>query len=128
MSRLATVLSLAVIGLGAPVVADPDLSWFTIDGGGGSSSGGTFSLMGTIGQPDAGATMTGGSFSLNGGFWGAGNPCPADYDGDGFISGDDMTLFVIDFEAGDLRADMDGDGFITGDDFGIFVTLFEVGC
>ncbi len=54
--------------------------------------------------------------------------CRADYDGDGFVTGDDMTLFVIDFEAGDLRADMDGDGFITGDDFTIFVTLFEIGC
>ena len=31
-----------------------DLSWFTIDGGGGISTGGDFSLSGTIGQPDAG--------------------------------------------------------------------------
>ena len=31
-----------------------DLSWHTIDGGGGYSVGGTFELNGTIGQPDAG--------------------------------------------------------------------------
>ena len=45
------------------------IDWFTIDGGGGTSSGGPYTLSGTIGQPDA-ATLTGGSFSLIGGFWG----------------------------------------------------------
>jgi hypothetical protein len=45
-----------------------DLSWFTIDGGGGTSTGGVYSLSGTIGQPDAG-TMSGGNYSLTGGFW-----------------------------------------------------------
>jgi hypothetical protein len=46
-----------------------DLSWSTIDGGGGSSSGGNFILNSTIGQPDAGA-LSGGLFTLAGGFWG----------------------------------------------------------
>ena len=45
-----------------------DLSWSTIDNGGGSSKGGQFSLSGTIGQPDAGV-LTGGNFKLEGGFW-----------------------------------------------------------
>ena len=46
------------------------LDWFTLDGGGGTSSGGNFSLSGTIGQPDANQQpMTGGAFSLTGGFW-----------------------------------------------------------
>lgn len=45
------------------------IDWFTIDGGGGTSSGGVYSLSGTIGQPDAGATMTGGQYTLVGGFW-----------------------------------------------------------
>src|SRR5688572_14222946 len=35
----------------------------------GVSSGGGFSLSGTIGQWDAGPTMTGGDFALTGGFW-----------------------------------------------------------
>lgn len=42
---------------------------FTIDGGGGTSTGGVYSVSGTIGQPDAGAPMTGGQYSLTGGFW-----------------------------------------------------------
>ena len=42
----------------------------TIDNGGGLSSGGGFSLSGTIGQPDANHKIsTGGKFSLSGGFW-----------------------------------------------------------
>ncbi len=47
-----------------------DLSWYTIDGGGATfSTGGSYSLGGTIGQPDAGS-MGGGTYQLNGGFWG----------------------------------------------------------
>lgn len=45
------------------------IDWFTIDGGGGTSTGGVYAVSGTIGQPDAG-TMTGGHYTLQGGFWG----------------------------------------------------------
>jgi hypothetical protein len=45
------------------------IDWFTIDGGGGSSSGGVYSVSGTIGQPDAGVPMTNGQYSVTGGFW-----------------------------------------------------------
>ena len=45
------------------------IDWSTIDGGGGTSTGGVYAVSGTIGQPDAGA-MTGGNYTLQGGFWG----------------------------------------------------------
>ena len=52
-----------------------DLSWHTVDGGGHTwSTGGTYALGGTIGQPDAGL-LAGGSgppsrqYTLGGGFW-----------------------------------------------------------
>src|SRR5438094_1762386 len=45
------------------------IDWFTIDGGGGTSTGGVYSVSGTIGQPDAGGPMSGGQYSLIGGFW-----------------------------------------------------------
>ena len=44
-----------------------DLSWSRIAGGGGASSGGGYTLVGTIGQHEAG-TLSGGSYSLEGGF------------------------------------------------------------
>ena len=50
------------------------INWYKIAGGGGTSSGtngsgGQISLSGTIGQPEAGAAMAGGGYSLTGGFW-----------------------------------------------------------
>src|SRR5271169_3785456 len=45
------------------------IDWYKIAGGGGTSTGATYSVTGTIGQPDAGGAMTGGSYSLTGGFW-----------------------------------------------------------
>jgi hypothetical protein len=53
-----------------PVRAQYSIDWSTMDGGGGTSTGGVYSVTGTIGQPDAG-TMSGGNFTLEGGFWGA---------------------------------------------------------
>ncbi len=51
-------------------VANVGISGFTIDGGGGESTGGEYALSGTIGQPDASSAMEGGDYDLTGGFWG----------------------------------------------------------
>jgi len=45
------------------------IDWHTIDGGGDTSTGGVYSVSGTIGQPDAGPAMTNGPYALTGGFW-----------------------------------------------------------
>lgn len=45
------------------------MNWSKIAGGGGTSSGGTYAISGTIGQPDASGVMNGGNYSLTGGFW-----------------------------------------------------------
>jgi hypothetical protein len=45
-----------------------EITWYTIDGGGGTSSGGPYVLTGTIGQPD-GDWCSGGPYELLGGFW-----------------------------------------------------------
>jgi hypothetical protein len=64
---LAFLLLLALKPLG---FAQPySINWFTVAGGGGTSSGGQFSVSGTVGQSDAGV-MSGGNFTLTGGFWG----------------------------------------------------------
>jgi len=50
-----------------------EISWYTIDGGGGTSSGGPYKLTGTIGQPDAGGYGTSrGVCSHAGGKYGTG--------------------------------------------------------
>ena len=46
------------------------IDWSTVDGGGGTSTGGVYAVSGTIGQPDANLQpMTGGNYLLTGGFW-----------------------------------------------------------
>lgn len=44
---------------------------WTVDGGGGRSSGGTYTITGTIAQPDSDPLQpsTGGSYAVVGGFW-----------------------------------------------------------
>ena len=64
------------LGLGSAVGLTTDalaqnysIDWHTIDGGGGTSTGGVYAVSGTIGQPDAGPAMTNGQYSVTGGFW-----------------------------------------------------------
>ena len=67
-----SVLAQSGNGTSARLSAGYDLSWWTVDGGGDTfSSGGGYTLGGTIGQPDAGV-LTGGDYTLGGGFWGGG--------------------------------------------------------
>jgi len=63
--------SIALLFLAVTSIASAQsysIDWYTIDGGGGTSTGGVYTVTGTIGQPDAG-TLSGGSYTLNGGFW-----------------------------------------------------------
>ena len=61
-------LLLGVISLGQ---GTEKTIWHTVDGGGGTSQGDTFTLRGTVGQPDAGV-LAGDGYTLAGGFWGGG--------------------------------------------------------
>ena len=69
-----SVLLLFIASFASVASGQYELSWYTIDGGGGRSSGGLYTLMGTIGQPDA-AYSAGGNFELLGGFWPGGPLC-----------------------------------------------------
>jgi hypothetical protein len=67
---LALLVLLALV-LNGPARADSaafSIGWWTVDGGGGTSTSSAFTINGTAGQPDAGA-LTGTGFRLAGGFW-----------------------------------------------------------
>ena len=66
---LIVTLSLGVSTALAQSGSGYDLSWNTVDGGGGTVSSGAYSLSGTLGQADA-ASLGAGAYSLTGGFWG----------------------------------------------------------
>jgi opacity protein-like surface antigen len=76
VAALVTALLLGAAAAAAAVNSGYTLNWFSVDGGGGTSTGaGGYTVSGSIGQPDAG-TLSGGGYTLQGGFWGgaAANP------------------------------------------------------
>jgi hypothetical protein len=99
--------------------ADYSISWHTIDGGGGTSSGGQYSITGTIGQPDA-SHSEGGNYQISGGFWPGGPLC--------FVDFPDFARFAqYWWLAGPpLPADLSGNGAVDFTDLGLF--LYEWLC
>ncbi len=67
---LATAALVGMVGWATLAMADDfELTWYTIDGGGVTvSTGWELELGGTIGQADP-TVMTGGDFTLSGGYW-----------------------------------------------------------
>ena len=87
---------------------------FTIDNGGGESSGGDWNLHGTAGQPDPGVA-NGGTFVVSGGFWmgGAVASCSSDLTGDGQVGFEDVVQLLNDWGpcgGGACDSDLDGNG------------------
>ena len=63
---LGLLLWLAPLALPAQTYS---IDWYKVAGGGGTSTGGVYSVSGTAGQQDAGGPMTNGQYSVTGGFW-----------------------------------------------------------
>jgi hypothetical protein len=61
-------LFLATLAMGRDLQAQFAVNWFTLHGVDGSISGGSYTLNGIAGQPDA-AVVSGGGYVLQGGFW-----------------------------------------------------------
>ena len=66
--KILLIISLLLVAASANA-QQYSMDWYKISGGGGTSTGATYQVTGTIGQPDAGGAMSGGSYSLTGGFW-----------------------------------------------------------
>jgi hypothetical protein len=75
LALLLVLVSVASTAASAPLDGGYDLSWWTVDGGGGTLSDAVsgYTLNGTAGQPDA-ATWQGQGCLLLGGFWGGALP------------------------------------------------------
>jgi hypothetical protein len=67
--KMPVLLCLALLLCQSASAQSYSIDWFKIAGGGGTSTGATYQVSSTIGQPDASGVMTGGSYSLTGGFW-----------------------------------------------------------
>ncbi|MGQ0629171.1 MAG: EF-hand domain-containing protein [Phycisphaerales bacterium] len=133
---LGLVLPTMLFATAAPLHAQYSITWFTIDGGGGTSSSATFTLSGTIGQCDAGSSSAE-TFTLAGGFWpnavtAPTPPCSVDFNNDGFTEPGDLDEFITSFfsdnEAERSACDFNGDGFVEPGDLDEFITAFFEGC
>jgi hypothetical protein len=140
-TRALLTTSMCLLLLVPAAIGDYDLSWFTIDAGGAMwTTGGELQLSGTIAQPDAGPTLTGGGLSLTGGFWPIGAAVHrGDVDCDGLVNTFDIDPFVLAlinpaaYQAqfpgcNILNADADCDGLINTFDIDSFVTCIVSGC
>ena len=74
------IVTILVLGLiASSSLGQYELSWYNVDGGGGTSNGGDYELIATIGQPEAGAA-SGGDYELLGGFLPGGPLCFVDFE------------------------------------------------
>ncbi len=78
--------------------------------------------------PDECDIATGRSLDINGDGVPDECECLADFDQNGFVTGDDFDLYTRAFVAGEVSADFNHDGFVTGDDFDAFSMEFALGC
>ncbi len=67
MKKIIVILCLSLPALG--FAQQYSIDWYKVAGGGGTSTGGTYQVTGTLGQPDASGAMSGGGYSVTGGFW-----------------------------------------------------------
>jgi hypothetical protein len=138
-NHIRIVMSAGVLALAATAARAADLAidWYTIDGGGAMfTTGGTLELSGTVGQPDAGAALTGGDLRLVGGFWAgaaAEEPfCFGDFDGDNDIDLADLANLLGNYGQSSGMAyedgDLDGDGDVDLADLASLLGVYGTTC
>lgn len=123
--------------LAASASADSlDITWHSIDGGGTTlCTGGAFELGGTIGQPDA-STLTGGPFTVVGGFWAVslGGVCnlPGDLNQNGSVDLSDLSSLLANFGVASgatyAGGDVDLDGDVDLTDLSALLAVFGTNC
>ena len=134
MKKSLLIVSCAALIPSATLFAqDYEIISYTIDGGGASNSvSGSYILSGTIGQPDAGEPMLGGSYEHQGGFWPAiSGPaaCPADFAAPfGELNFFDVSAFLAGYNAMDPISDMNNDGLFNFFDVSEFLSFYSQGC
>ena len=108
---------------------------YTIDCGGGQASGASFELLGVIGQPEVGPELSGGTFTLRGGFLHGVMPasvaCPGDVDGSNAVNFADLEILLDNWAASvapNADGDLDGDGAVTFADLEILLDAWGTVC
>jgi hypothetical protein len=121
MKRLVFMCMFGIVASAA--LADYSIDWYTIDGGGGTSTGGPYILTGTIGQHDASHSQSE-VFIVMGGFWPSGPTCIVNLEH--FASFAEYWLMT----GPGLPADLydDGGQTVNIDDLGVFLDYWLYAC
>ena len=138
-SLITIILALmaAVLASASSAAGQVTLTSFSIDGGGNVLSGGALSARCTIGSGIGGTAMVGGNYRATASFLnptttgGAVARCPADIDGDGSVTPDDLAEFMGAYFGNppDLIADFTRDGRVDPEDLADFLNAyFNVQC
>jgi|ERR1043165_3091301 hypothetical protein len=135
MNRTLFAAAGALLACGSAMAQIASITWRTFDGGGGTSTGGAFTLSGTIGQPDAGV-LSGIGYTLYGGYWAGTGPAPCYVNCDNstvppVLNVNDFQCFVNLFAAADPRANCDlstAPPILNTNDFQCFLNAFAAGC
>ena len=97
-------VAIVTVSAAAPPLAQPyQIDWWNAGGGGGTVSDGLFSVSGSTGQLSSTTPMSGGLYSVSGGYWsGVDNTptCRADFNQDDFLDVFDYDDYVLAFETG----------------------------
>jgi hypothetical protein len=74
--------------------------------------------------------MTGGEFTVTGGFWPGAirEPCSGDFNRDGSVNTLDVLAFLNAWTAGEASADFNGDGSVNTLDVIAFLNAWAAGC
>lgn len=112
-ARMKSIIAVSVLTCSVMTMADYSIDWYTIDGGGGTSTGGPYTLTGTIGQADA-AVSSAAEYVLSAGFWPGQFGC--------MVNLTDLMIFVDQWMLSSLGepfwpADFDQDYDVDIDDF-----------
>lgn len=123
--------------LASTAFAVPSIDWYSVDAGGAVAAGGSISLRGVIGQPDAGLELSGGTTTLTGGFLAAFSGAvnlmgcnPADIvEPFGVLDLSDISVFITGFTTMGAIADLSAPfGVFDLADINLFVANFLAGC
>lgn len=108
--KLILIVSILLVLVCGSAKAEYEISWYSIDGGGGTSSSAAYSLSGSVGQADAGLSSHD-TFVQSGGYWAGSFGC--------VVNLTDLALFCgqwLDTGTG-LTADLDESGKVDLFDF-----------
>ncbi len=111
MKTMNVDIVIVVILTAAGFAAEYEIPWYTIDGGGGTSTGGPYSLTGTIGQADTGVS-SGGVYVHSAGYWPGSFGCVVNLTDLSRIAEAWLTI-------GAIPADLDASGKVDLSDFAV---------